>query len=591
MVVRSPICAIEGHVDHGKTSILDKIRGTTITAKESGGITQAIGASIIPIDTIQSLCGDLLKATNTNLTLPGLLFIDTPGHAAFSTLRKRGGALADIAIVVVDINDGVMPQTKEAIEILKNDKTPFIIACNKIDRINGWQSTDKCFLKNFNNQSDSVKREFDTKFYELVGQLYELGFQTDRFDRVDFTKQVATVPVSAVTGEGIPELLMVLAGMAQRFMEKQLEIDPNTPGKGTVLEVKEEKGIGKTADVIFYDGRIKVGDTLIIGNIGEAIETKVKGLFQPEPLAEMRVKSKFRPVKEAFAATGVKILAKNLDNVISGMPLISFDKTHDKKKAEFIEQIQSEIDEVMIETDGKGVTIKADSIGSLEAMIVLLREKNIPIRKALIGNVGKKDIMEGESVKNIDPLYGVVLGFNVDKDDEIEYFAKEKGVKLIVHDVIYKTIEDLEKWQEEKQKKMELERLESIVLPVKIRLMPGYVFRQSNPVVMGIEIISGKLKIGYPLMNLEGKRITYVKALQKESKSISSAKKDDQVALSMEKVTVGRQVNEGDVLFGDINEEEFRKLKELKKHLSKEDIEVLKEIATIKRKDNALWGL
>ena len=122
MAIRSLICSVLGHVDHGKSSILDKIRGTAITAKEAGGITQAIGASIIPLDTIKKICGDLIKATNMKITIPGLLFVDTPGHAAFTSLRKRGGSIADIAILVIDINEGFKPQTEEAIEILRNSK-------------------------------------------------------------------------------------------------------------------------------------------------------------------------------------------------------------------------------------------------------------------------------------------------------------------------------------------------------------------------------------------------------------------------------------------------------------------------------------
>ena len=137
-----------GHVDSGKTSILDKIRGTGVQGREAGGITQAIGASIIPIETIKKICGKLLDSLNIKLTLPGLLFIDTPGHAAFVNLRKRGGNLADIAILVININEGLMPQTIESINILKQYKTPFIIAVNKIDLVNGWRSQkEKSLLK------------------------------------------------------------------------------------------------------------------------------------------------------------------------------------------------------------------------------------------------------------------------------------------------------------------------------------------------------------------------------------------------------------------------------------------------------------
>ena len=219
--IRQPIVTVVGHVDHGKTSILDKIRGSAIQAGEAGGITQAIGASIIPLHTIQKITGELLEKMNMKFNIPGILFIDTPGHASFTSLRKRGGNLADIAILVVDITEGLKPQTIESIEILKQFKTPFIIAANKIDLISGWVTKEGPLAASLNSQPDSVRNLVDTKLYNLVGKIAEHGFNADRFDRVDdFTKNIAIVPTSAKTGEGIPELLMIMSGLAQKFLEK-----------------------------------------------------------------------------------------------------------------------------------------------------------------------------------------------------------------------------------------------------------------------------------------------------------------------------------------------------------------------------------
>ena len=247
MAIRSPLCVVLAHVDHGKTSILDKIRGSAITKGEAGGITQAIGASIIPLEIIKKICGKLLEALNMKFTIPGLLFIDTPGHASFTSLRKRGGNLADIAILVIDINEGLKPQTIESIEILKQYKTPFIIAANKIDLISGWQPKDMPIITNIEQQGENIRKLLDKKIYELVGKLAERGFNSERFDRVDdFTKSIAIVPTSAKTGEGIPELLMVLTGLAQKFLEKCLNCDTQGPAKGTILEgcsLRTEEGI------------------------------------------------------------------------------------------------------------------------------------------------------------------------------------------------------------------------------------------------------------------------------------------------------------------------------------------------------------
>ncbi|MBW2977979.1 translation initiation factor IF-2, partial [Candidatus Woesearchaeota archaeon] len=402
--IRSPICTVEGHVDHGKTSILDRIRGTSVVTGEAGKITQAIGASIIPLSTIQKTCGPLLQALKMQFTIPGLLFIDTPGHAAFTALRKRGGNLADIAVVVIDINEGIMPQTKEAIEILKSYKTPFIVAANKIDLIPGFKHKEgKPILQTIQEQDPKVITQIETKLYELVGKIHEMGFESERFDRVEnHTKQIALVPTSAVTGDGIPELLMVITGLAQKYLEECLKCDTEGQAKGIILEVKEEKGLGTTIDVILYDGNLKKNDTIVIGSLTQPIVTKVRALLEPAPLAEIREKkTKFKPVQRVTAATGVKISAPELENTTAGMPLLSATpETLEKAKAE----VQKEVEEVLIETDKSGVIVKADTLGSLEAVDKLLKEKQITIRKASIGNVSKKDISEAESIYEKDPL-------------------------------------------------------------------------------------------------------------------------------------------------------------------------------------------
>ncbi|MBI4095953.1 MAG: GTP-binding protein, partial [DPANN group archaeon] len=271
-MIRQPIITVLGHVDHGKTSVLDYVRHTTLAQREAGQITQHIGATEVPLETIKKICGPLLERFKLKFTIPGLLFIDTPGHEAFTNLRKRGGSIADLAIVVIDIMQGIQPQTKEAIEILKTFKVPFIVAANKIDLIAGWRGVSQTFMQNFDKQLQMTKEQFERKFYELVGQLSKLGFDSDYYFKVDdYTKRVSIVPISAKTGEGISELLALLAGLAQKFLEKNLEIDLNENAKGTILEIKEEKGLGITADSIIYNGSLKVGDTLIVGGISDPL--------------------------------------------------------------------------------------------------------------------------------------------------------------------------------------------------------------------------------------------------------------------------------------------------------------------------------
>ncbi|MEM4263589.1 MAG: translation initiation factor IF-2 [Candidatus Woesearchaeota archaeon] len=583
-MIRQPIVVVMGHVDHGKTLLQDKIRGSAVAAKEAGGITQAIGASIIPIDTIKKICGPLLEKLKLKLTIPGLLFIDTPGHAAFVSIRKRGGNLADLAVLVIDITDGIKPQTLESINILKAFKTPFIIALNKIDLLSGWRPEKKPLLQSISEQHVQVQQELDKKIYELVGKMFELGFESERFDRVsDYTKQIAIVPTSAVTGDGVPELLMVLTGLAQKYLEQKLSVDVKGAAQGTIIEVKEEKGLGKAMDAIIYNGSLKVGDSIVIGGVAGAITAKVKALFLPAPLSEMREKrTKFKSVKEVSAATGVKIVAPGAEGVAAGMPLRGADKDIDAAK----DAVQKEVQEVILETSQEGAIIKADNLGSLEALSVLLKEKGIPIQKAGVGEITKRDISDAEANSKKNPLLGIILGFNIPMPECIP-----PQVKVITHPVIYKVIEDYEAWVAETKRNMEMAAMGLLIKPCKIQLLKGYVFRQSNPAVVGVEVMQGTLTPGIQLMNRDCKIITAVKGMQHEQENIPSAEKGRQVAVSLPDVIVGRQIKEGDILYSYIPEEDFRKFKEYKQYLTEDEKNLLKEIAEMMRRNNPVWGV
>ena len=594
MAIRKVLVATLGHVDHGKTSLLDRIRSTTFASGEAGAITQAIGVSIIPMAVIQKVSGRLLDSFKSKLTVPGFLMIDTPGHAAFISLRKRGGNLADIAILVVDINEGFRPQTLESIEILKANKVPFVIAANKIDLIAGWNyEPAKMLIENINALSYQVQGIFEQKMYELVGKFQELGFESERFDRVqDYTKQLAIIPLSAKTGQGIPELLAVLTVMAQKYLEQKLQIEEEANAKGTILEVKEEKGLGTTLNAIIYNGHLALGDTLIIGNTDQALVTKVKILLEPGELAEMRdKKSKFQNVKEVYAATGVKIVAPGTEKALAGMPLRSCSgKAEEIAKLSL--EIQEEVRDIIIDSSEEvGVTLKADTIGGLEALRHLLQEQKIPIATASLGDVTRQDLLQAESMRAKNEFYAVVLGFNITVPDDIQTIAKDKNIKVITHQVIYKIIEDYNAHTETVKKEVELRELSLLVRPCKFAILKGFVFRQNNPAVVGIEIEIGKIKAGDPIMNAQGKRISQVKSMEESQESLTVAEQGKQVAMAMDGVTVGRQINEGDYLYTDIPEGDFKKLKELKKHLSKTELEVLREIVDIKRKDNPVWGV
>ncbi len=587
---RQPILVFMGHVDSGKTSLQDYIRQSSVVEREAGKITQHIGASTVPLETVKRICGKLLDNLKTKINVPGILMVDSPGHAAFSNLRKRGGALADIAVLVIDIKEGIMPQTKESIEILKANKTPFVIALNKIDRINGWSSKKGLMLDIINQQSEGVRNEFEKRLYEILGKLHSMGFGSERFDRVeDFTKQIAMIPTSAITGEGIPELLMVVTGLAQKFLEQNLKFDPDVPGKGVILEVKETTGLGTTVDVILFDGKLKKNDIIVIGGLNAPIVTKIKALLEPAPLTEMREKkAKFSQINEAIAATGIKISANDLDEAVAGMPVWA---CNENDLEEVKKEIQEEVDEIVIETEDAGLILKADTLGSLEALILLFKEKNIPIRKATIGDISKKDVVEAMGNKDSDALLGCILGFNVNVAEDVNIYANANDIKIINSNIIYALLDLYEKWVEEKKKILEEKELEHLTRPGKIMLLKGYVFRQNNPAIVGSEVLQGSIKAGVSLMKKDGKKITYIKSIGKEKETLNIAKRGDQVAVSLPEVTVGRQIHEEDIFYTVISEEEFRSFKNLKRFLSHEEKELLKEIAEIMRNENPTWGI
>ncbi len=568
MIIRQPIVTVLGHVDSGKTTLLDSIRGSFVAKGEAGLITQHIGASEIPIENIKNICGKLFEKMKVDVKIPGLLIIDSPGHEAFTTLRKRGGSIADLVILVIDIHEGFQPQTDESLRFLKEFKTPFVVAATKIDRILGWRSEHKCFVENFAEQDKRAQDEFEEKLYRLVGQFGERGFNAERFDRIqDFAKEICIVPVSGVTGEGVPDLLTILTGLSQKYLEKRLEVNMEE-GKGTILEVKHCRGLGTSIDVIIYDGVIRKGDYLVIGG-KEITVARVKSLLKPEPLKELRVEKKFIPVDQVSAASGVKISASDLDNVIAGSPLRAVNSEEGIEKAKL--EVQKEIEEVEIETQKDGAVLKADTLGSLEALIKILGEMQIPIRKAEVGNVTKGDVTEISSLEE-----PIIFAFNIDLLPDVETLAKDHNVRIFSSNVIYKIIEDYKDWQKEKKKLKEQHLLDTVTRPGKIKILPGYVFRQSKPAVFGVEVLAGTIKPGYKLKK-DGKIVGEIKELQLEGKNVHEAKAGDKLAVSMEDVVVGRHVDEGDILETELETKDLEILGKIKSKLRSDEKELLEE--------------
>ena len=581
-----------GHVDTGKTSLLDKIRGTAVQLREAGGLTQQIGASYFPLETLVAITQKLVKNFNVNIQIPGLLVVDTPGHEAFANLRRRGGSVADIAILVVDVMHGFENQTYESLRILKSRKTPFIIAANKIDRIEGWRPKEGlAFLQTYSEQQPLVQEDLDNRLYNMMGVLSREGISSERFDRVrDFTHNVAIVPVSAKTGEGIGELIAVLIGLTQQYMQDKLTVTEGR-AQGTVLEVREEVGLGHTLNAIIYDGVLKAEDTIVIGGKNGPIATKIRALLMPQPLDEIRdPKKKFNMIMEVPAAAGIKIAAPGIEDALPGSPLIVLggDMTQEKAFAE----INREMESVKIQNDKTGIIVKTDTLGSLEALVESIRARDIPIRLADIGDVSRRDVMEAASVRFEEPLYGAILAFNVKPLPDAETEAEEQRVKIFRNDIIYNLMEDYINWMEGEREAKARKEFETLVQPAKIQILDGFIFRRAKPAIFGVRVEAGILVPNTVMVNRENDGLGRLTQIQDQGVAVGKAEEGKEVAISMPSPIVGRHIKERDVLYVDVPEKDARALRQkFATRLTENANKALTELIEIKRKKDPLWAI
>lgn len=574
MWTRQPIVGILGHVDHGKTSLLDNIRGGVVASREAGGITQHIGATEVPIEEITRICHDIIG--KKGFKIPGLLFIDTPGHESFSSLRIRGGSIADIAVLVIDVREGIKPQTKESLEVLKKFKTPFVVAANKVDLIDGFSGLTGSFAKSLSSVSESKMEGLDDKIFKLSSQLYREGFSADRYDRIsDFTKNITIIPVSARTGFGIPDLLMILSGLAQTFLEGQLENQDDTP-EGTILEVREEKGMGEVSDAILYNGILKKGETVFLGTISGTKALKIKGIFKPKPLDEiMDPRDRFQPVSNVKAASGIRILFQGGGGIIPGSPF--------KQASGDLVDLKKIIEEALkgsFHLASEGVVTKADTVGGLEALVYELSRLGVPIKKAEVGGVSKRDFTDAET--NSKPENRVIIAFNV------PVTAQESSARVIESKIIYSIKDDLLKVREEIMAEVMSEKRKAITFPCKLLIMPGNVFRISKPAIFGVRVLGGVLRSKSRLMRVDGKNLGSIKSIRSGDQSLQEAKQGEEVAISLDDITFGRQIKEDDILYSDVNERDFRILKD--ENLTVDENMVMDEIRNIRKRESPFWG-
>ena len=585
MRIRQPIVSVLGHVDSGKTSLLDKVRGTGVQGREAGGITQHIGASFLPVETIQKICGPLYeKLSKVEHQIPGILVIDTPGHEIFTNLRTRGGSAADIAILVVDANRGFQPQTNESLKILESRKVPFVVALNKTDMVSGWKNTETQFIsQSIKEQNVEVQNFLDEKIYNVVTALSVLGYQSEAFYRIDdYKKEIAIVPVSAKTGVGIPELFAVLVGLTQQYLKEKLNQEEKS-NRGIILEVNDEVGLGPTANMILIDGQMRKEDSIIAAKRDSVIVTKPKALLLPKPLDEMRdPRDKFKPVEHIQAAAGVKIASPDLDGVLPGSTLYAV--SDDAEIEHFKKIIEDEMQSVFISTETNGVILKCDAIGSLEAITEMLRRQQIPISKADIGPVTRRDVLEAMAIKENDRHLGVILAFNVKVLQDAETEADNNHIKVFTDKIIYSLIDTYTQWVDDDKADEENSVFKELTPISKFTFLKGFVFRNNNPAVFGIRVDVGQLRQKIPFMNKTGKKIGIIHQLQHDGKTVSMVKTGQEVACSVQNITIGRQIVEEDVFYTLPSSSDAKQLvKRFMHKLSSEETDVLNQIIEIQR--------
>ena len=577
MKIRQPIVTVCGHVDHGKTSILDCLRSSCVQEGESGGITQKISFTSYPMNQLKAAC-PLIEKSGIKLDIPGFLLIDTPGHAAFTNLRKRGGSLADLAVLVIDINDGIKPQTAEVIQILKMNHTPFIIALNKIDNISGWRTNKEIPLQeSIESQPQNVKQVFDERYMTLAGSLHSHGFESDLFYNItDFTKKIALVPTSAKTKQGIAELIMMLCGLSQKYLGKKLEL--NEDAKGVMLEIKKTKSTNYI-EAILHDGELKKTDEIAVASLeGDPTISKIRILEEIEPLC-----ARFKPKDKVQASTGLRMQLISKEEISSGMPFEIYRGNFEELKERFKKEMAESI-----KTSTQGIIAKADSLGSLEALLVLLKQQNIPVVKAGIGNINKKDVISAKANLDINELDAIIVGFNVEKEEDLEIHKK---IKILTDDVVYKLIENVTDFRIKRKKDIEKKRLMGLTTICKLKILPEYVFRNTSPAIFGVRVEGGKLTSDLNMIDSDNEKVGRIKNIQKDRKSVGEAIEGDELAISIPGVNFERQLKDKEYLLTELGESQFREFKKNKDLLSQNEIKILQGIAEIKRREQPEWGM
>ena len=575
--LRSPVICVMGHVDTGKTKILDKLRNTNVQDNEAGGITQQIGATNVPLSAIKTQTR-MVEGLD-KIKIPGLLIIDTPGHESFSNLRSRGSSNCDMAILVVDIMHGLEQQTVESIKMLKERKVPFVVALNKIDRLYQWESDDGKDVEDLiKSQKRHVQQEFQKQVELVAVQFAEKELNVKLFYENDNPREyVSMVPTSAHSGDGMGNLMAMVVKSCEKYLAKRLAFSNEL--QCTVLEVKDSLGLGMTVDVLLVNGKLSCGDTIVLAGQEGPIVTTIKGLHQPEPMKELRVKNAFKQRSQVCGAQGVRISAKDLGKALAGTQLLV---ARNEDEVEVLKsEAQSEVDAVLknIKVSDKGVYVQASTIGSLEALLEFLKSSNIPYSGINIGPVHKRDVDRARVMVERSGCeeWAIVLAFDVKVSREAREHAESVGVKIFTADIIYHLQEAFINHREKiKQQKRE-EHKDEVVMPCKLKIVS--VIAKRAPIIVGVRVEAGELRRGTPVVALEKKlfigRVSSIRSVKDED--LESASANEEVSVRIDACAgeaprmVGRHFDESGLLVSRISRDSIELMKrwwrdELRKH-------------------------
>lgn len=392
LTVRPPIVTVMGHVDHGKTKLLDAIRETDVVSTEAGGITQHIGAYQV-------------EKNGRKIT-----FIDTPGHEAFASMRARGARITDIAILVVAADEGVKPQTIEALNHAKEAGVPIIAAINKIDKE-------------------------DINIDRVKAQLAEQGLQPE-----DWGGKTIMAPVSAVTGQGIPLLLEMILLVADM---ENLRANPNRPAVATVVEAHLDKNLGPVATVLINTGTLRIYDAVVAGDIWGRVKTMKNHLGADMKFAGPSIPARISGLSNVPNVGDVMQVVKNVEEARSKSEKIQLMRNaQEKSSVRSLEQIMSAIQEGKMKT--LKVVAKADTFGTMEALKhsiaqVKHQDTSVKIIHAAVGDISESDVMMAAASR------GIVVGFNASATVHVRQIAEKEGVQIFFYDIIYKLLDDLKK--------------------------------------------------------------------------------------------------------------------------------------------------